>query len=80
MKKGITCRPDYDRTGRWCLIVEKKKGRLTLDEIKEAAREWEWDFYLLLLDCFHDTEDDGLNEPPQGDLVILYSAGSLREF
>ena len=37
MKRGIEIHSDYDRSGRWHLIIEKKKGKLSLDEIKECA-------------------------------------------
>ena len=79
MKKGIEAWPDYDKTGRWKLIIEKKRGRLTLEEIKEAAREWELDYYLLVLDCFHDPDDIQYGEAPQGDRVELYRTDLLYE-
>ena len=79
MKKGIEVRPEYDKNGRWKLIIEKKRGRLTLEEIKEAAREWEWDYYLLVLDCFHDPDDIQYGEVPQGDRVELYRTELLYE-
>ena len=73
MKKGIEAYMDYDKTGQWRLNIKKKKGKLTLEEIKETAREWEWDFYLLVLDCFHDPFDEqyGCDET-DGDFVELY--------
>lgn len=81
MKKGIEAWPDYDKTGRWMLVIEKKRGRLTLEEIKEAAREYEWDFYLLVLDCFHDNsaEIQFAEGPPVGDRVVLYRTDLLHE-
>ena len=80
MKRGVECYPDYDSGGRWCLKISKKKGRLSLDDIREAAREWEWDFYLLVLDCFHDPDDlEQFGEVPEGDLVTLYRTDLLNE-
>lgn len=79
MKKGIEIHTDYDNTGRWRLVIEKKKGKLTLEEIKEAAREWEWDFYLLVLDCFHDEDVQYYNDLPQGDRVELYRTDLFYE-
>lgn len=79
MKKGITAWPDYDRCGRWCLIVEKARGLLTLEDIKRAAREWEWDYYLLQLDCYSD--DFELQFAPMsngGDRAVLYRAEDFR--
>ena len=78
MKRGIDVHPDYDRTGVWCLIVEKKKGKLTLEDIKEAAREYEWDYYLLVLDCFHDPYEIQGDEMPEGDIAVLYSHDALQ--
>lgn len=74
MKRGVEVRSDYDRSGRWCLIIKKKKGKLSLDEIKEAAREYEYDYYLLVLDCVHDEDNDDnpYCEPSKGDMAILY--------
>lgn len=72
MKKGIEVYTDYDKTGRWRLNIEKKKGRLTLEEIKEAAKEWEMDFYLLVLDCFHEEDVQYDYDLPKGDKVELY--------
>ena len=40
---------DYDRTGQWVLNIRKKRGRLTLDEIIETCKDYEQDFYLLVL-------------------------------
>lgn len=72
MKKGITAYSEYDRCGRWMLIIEKQRGKLTLEEIKSTAREYEWDFYLLVLDCYHDEYDDQYTTNPDGDRVELY--------
>lgn len=72
MKKGITAYPDYDRSGCWMLKIEKAKGKLTLEEIREAAREYECDFYLLVVDSYHDPNDVQYGEQAVGDLAILY--------
>ena len=50
MKKGINAWADYDRQGNWTLCVGKKRGKLSLDEIKQAAQEYELDIYALFLD------------------------------
>nr|DAD67760.1 MAG TPA: hypothetical protein [Myoviridae sp. ctngn1] len=71
MKKGIEVWPSYDKQGRWCIHIKKAKGRFTLDEIMEAAREYEQDFYLLLIDAYHDSEDQFADEMV-GDFVTLY--------
>lgn len=51
MKKGIDTWSDYDRCGNWMLCIGKKRGKLSLDEIKQAAQEYECDFYVMILDC-----------------------------
>ena len=40
MKKGTTIESGYDDSWRWCLKLRKAKGKFTLDEIIEAAKEW----------------------------------------
>lgn len=78
MKKGIEVHADYDSRGRWTLVIEKKRGRLSLEEIREAARDWEWDFYLLVLDCYHDEDEvQYFYDVPQGDRVVLYRTDLL---
>ncbi len=67
MKKGIEVWPDYDSNGRWLLKIKKQKGKLTLDEIKQICREWEWDFYLLFMDCYNEEFDDQFPENKTGD-------------
>lgn len=71
MKKGIEVWSSYDKQGRWCIHIKKAKGRFTLDEIAETAREYEQDFYLLLIDAYNDTEGQ-LPEETAGDFVTLY--------
>ena len=80
MKRGIEVWPDYDTSGRWCLKIKKSKGKFTLDEIVQAAKEWEIDFYLLLLDAFHDESDnEQFGEVQTGDFVTLYRTDLFYE-
>ena len=79
MKKGVEVWSDYDKSGRWCLRVKKSKGRFTLDEIVDIAREYENDFYLLLLDAFHDEYSVQFAETQHGDLVTLYRTDLFYE-
>lgn len=79
MKKGIEVYSDYDQTGRWRLVIEKKKGKLTLEEIREVAREWEYDFYLLVLDCFHEEDIQYDYDLPKGDRAELYRTDLFYE-
>ncbi|MCM1059442.1 MAG: hypothetical protein NC452_04035 [Eubacterium sp.] len=77
MKKGIEAYADFDINGRWVLKITKKKGKLTLDEIKDVCREWEQDFYLLFMDCYNDDEVQ-FNEDIKGDCVEVYQASILQ--
>lgn len=78
MKKRIEVWPDHDKAGRWCLRIQKSSGKFTLDEIREAAREYEWDFYLLVLDAFHDDEIQ-FTEMQAGDFATLYRTDIFYE-
>ena len=79
-KKGIETEPGYDKAGRWCITIRKKRGRLTLDEIRQAARECEWDYYLLVIDAFHDDFDEQFGDsPPPGDRAVLYRTDLFYE-
>ena len=40
MKKGIDVYPDRDGAGNWFLRVTKKRGKLTIDEIREAVTQY----------------------------------------
>lgn len=74
MKKGIETYSDYDDAQvRWKLCIRKVRGKFTLDEIVEAAREWEEDFYALVLKCL-----DGEWEETQGDYVELYRLSDME--
>lgn len=78
MKKGIEVWTDYDPNGRWCLKIKKQRGRFTLDEIIDIAKEYELDFYLLLLDAFHEDAEQ-FGEEQVGDFVTLYRTDLFYE-
>lgn len=75
MKRGIEVWADYDPTGQWILKIQKARGKLTLDEIREACTEYDQDFYMLVIRAMDDdisqyyTVDD-----LEGDFVTLYRA------
>lgn len=78
MSKNIEVWSGYDPAGVWILNIRKKKGKLTLDEIREAAMQWEEDFYMLVVKAmdmdvgqYYDTDD------LDGDYVTLYRAGDF---
>ena len=80
MKRGITVTREYDRLDRPCVVIRKKRGKLSVDEIEEIIRyedfqQWNG-HYVLLRKCTEDTLGgngcwDLLDEPP-GDLVRPY--------
>ena len=81
MKKGIEVYSDYDKTGVWTLHIKKKRGQLTLDEIRDACTEYEQDFYLLVIKAMDEEigqyyETDDLD----GDYVTLYRADDFFEW
>lgn len=78
MKRGIEVWADYDISSRWVLNIRKQRGKLTLDEIREAAMEYEEDLYLLPLNCIPETWFDGWNGDGEGDMVQLYRSDALR--
>ena len=57
-KIKIEVHADYDESDNIIYVVEKAKGRLSIEEIKKALKEYEEDFYFLLIDCLHDEDDD----------------------
>ena len=75
MKKGIEVWSDYDKTNTWTLHIKKAKGKLTLDEIEEACKEYGEDFYLLVIKAI-DTENEQfyMVDDLSGDFVTLYRA------
>lgn len=75
MKKGTQVWSDFDHTGRLCLRAKKTKGRFTLDEITDIAREWEENFYAVIINATAGDEDENF----AGDFVTLYSAEKFFE-
>ncbi len=74
MKKGIEVWSDYDETGRWRLRVKKAKGRFTLDELIEAAMQYEQDFYAVIIKAIEGDMEQYFDDIQTGDYVTLYSA------
>lgn len=74
MKRSLKVWTDYDENGRWYLAVEKKKGKLTLDEIREAVMEYEQDFYALIIEAVEKEIQLYYDWNFDGDFVRLYRA------
>lgn len=73
-RRDIEVYPSYDRNGDPLLYIEKRRGRLTLEEIRTAARDWDEDVYALLIDARNEDEGQCFGEDPQSDCVKLYRA------
>ena len=55
MKRGITVTREYDRLDRPCVVIRKKRGKLSVNEIEEILcyedfQQWNG-YYVLLLNC-----------------------------
>lgn len=74
MKKGTTVEDGYDVEGRWHLKLRKVKGKFTLDEIIEAAKEWEEDYYAVIIKAMGDETAQYYDDDLDGDYVTLYRA------
>jgi len=79
MKKGIEVRSDYDRSGKHCLRISKAKGKFSLDEIIDAAREYEEDIYVIAIKAVSEENSSYFPEIDNGDFVTLYRATDFFE-
>ncbi len=78
MSKNIEVWTEYDATGQWTLCIWKKRGRLSLDEIRDACTEYEQDFYLLVIKAMdEDISQYYSTDDLDGDYVVLYRAGDF---
>lgn len=83
MKRGISCSWDLDYHDKSVVVVEKKRGKLTLDEIEDALRTYECGMfcgnYVIMLRCGEATCGGSgwdIYDEPKGDTVTLYPADS----
>ena len=74
MKKGTTIESGSDASGRWGLKIRKAKGKFSLDEIIEAAKEWEEDYYAVIVKAMSDETAQYYDDDLDGDCVTLYRA------
>lgn len=67
-----------DQIVKMCrLLLEEKdndKGKFTLDEIIEAAKEWEEDYYAVIIKAMSDETAQYYDDDLEGDYVTLYRA------
>ncbi len=78
--KNIEVWPDYDIAGRWVLRIRKKKGKFTLDEIIDIAREYEQDIYALIIRAYDGDYEQYFDVDNKGDYIELYRATDFMEY
>ena len=78
--KKIEVWSGYDCSGRWLLKIQKKREKLTLDEIIEAAKNYEQDFYALIIRAVDAEYEQYYDVEPKGDYIELYCATDFMEF
>ena len=80
MKRGISIKRDYDYHDIPCVVITKKRGKLTIPEITDTLHYGDHQCwigrYVILLDCTEVTMGgngclDMMDEQP-GDAVVLY--------
>ncbi|MEI3167459.1 MAG: hypothetical protein V8S58_05575 [Lachnospiraceae bacterium] len=69
MKKGLSTEVTYDAAGNWMLIVRKERGKLTLEDIREAAMECEQEYYALILKCIDEDMSQYWEDDLRGDVA-----------
>ena len=82
MKRGTNVTFEEDNAGRGYYAVTKKRGKLTIDEVEDALREFAvYDYYALIAKVFDEDSsqffldiDDG---EPRGDYVRCYPIGEI---
>lgn len=79
MKKGLSYEPTSDGAGNFVLVVRKERGKLTLEDIREAAKDWEQDYYALILKCMDDDMSQYWDDDLEGDAAELYMADKFLQ-
>lgn len=81
INKNIEVWQDYDRAGEWCLHIRKKRGTLTLEDIRQAAMDYEQDFYFLLIKAIdEDMVQYYATDDIDGDFVTLYRSDDFSRW
>ena len=80
MKRGTTVTNEYDRCDKPCVVIRKKRGKLSVDEIEEILRyedfqQWNG-YYAMILNRTESTVGGNgcleLMEDDPGDTITLY--------
>lgn len=72
MKRGIEVWTGHDPAGNWVLHIKKARGTLSVEEIRQAAMEYEQDFYMLVIKAL-DMDMDQYYMTDDLDGVMLYN-------
>lgn len=59
--------------------MRKARGKFTLGEIIEAAKEYEYDFYAIIIKAMDEEYDQFFDVDFDGDYVTLYRATDFLE-
>lgn len=79
MKKGIEVYTEFDPQGHCVLVIRKQRGKLTLEEIREAAMEYEQNYYGLVMKCMDGDMLQYFDDDLKGDAVELYEMDDVLE-
>ena len=79
MKKGIEVSCEWDTSGHEVTVVRKERGKLTLDDIREAVTESDQDYYGLVLKCIDGDMLQYFEDDLKGDCVELYRMSDVLE-
>lgn len=81
MKRGISVKWDCDRTGEDVYIVQKQRGKLSLDEIRDAMIEIGCESYFaLVLPCIDEDSSQYWDDDLPDDAVTLYDMAEFLKF
>lgn len=79
MKKGIEVERKWDADGNLVTIIRKARGKLTLEEIRDAAMEYEQDYYGLVIKAIDEDMDQYYDDDLLGDAAELYTMSDILE-
>ena len=79
LKKGLSSEGTWDPDGNFCLKVRKERGKLTLEDIRQAAMDYEEDYYFLVMKCMNEDMAQYFDDDLQGDVAELYCATDVLE-
>ena len=79
LKKGLSTEGTWDPDGNFCLKVRKERGKLTLEDIRQAAMDHEEDYYFLVMKCMNEDMSQYYEDDLEGDVAELYRAEKILE-